>query len=344
MRFASVAFTLFAVACSSASSSPSDDPSSAAPPPPAAAGGTAPVAPPNAPPASSVTPSDAAKHAAETDPLCNAIGDFYWEIGDANGAIATGSVGKTYVQSTSLQIASATKLMFGAYIIEKNKADLAGIDLRQITMRSGRTNFDTCSPTSATVEACCAEKGASGGTNCDLVGSEFDHYNYGGGHFQRYAIDMGWAKWTKPQLAAELVTMLGADVPISFATTQVAAGIETTPAVYATFLRKILNGKLAIASHLGENAVCTLPGASCPTAHGSPVPEAWSYSYAHWVELDGTFSSPGLFGFYPWIDASKEHYGMVVRKASDHLTGPAAQTSYWHSVECGRQIRKAFLQ
>jgi hypothetical protein len=73
------------------------------------------------------------------------------------------------------------------------------------------------------------------------------------------------------------------------------------------------------------------------------VPEAWQYSYGHWVETDGSFSSPGLYGFYPWIDASKTRYGLIARKASDHLVGPAADTSYWHSVECGRAVRKAFV-
>ena len=28
---------------------------------------------------------------------------------------------------------------------------------------------------------------------------------------------------------------------------------------------------------------------------------------------DGAFSSPGLFGFYPWIDAGKTYYGVLAR-------------------------------
>jgi len=73
----------------------------------------------------------------------------------------------------------------------------------------------------------------------------------------------------------------------------------------------------------------------------APIPpsESWHYSVAHWVEDDpkvgdGAFSSPGAFGFYPWIDASKSYYGVVAR---------AAPNGAWASVQCGRLIRKAWL-
>ena len=63
------------------------------------------------------------------------------------------------------------------------------------------------------------------------------------------------------------------------------------------------------------------------------------YAAGHWVEDDpvtgdGAFSSPGAFGFYPWIDQSKTYYGVVARMA---------QNGAWPSVQCGRLIRKAWL-
>ena len=124
--------------------------------------------------------------------------------------------------------------------------------------------------------------------------------------------------------------------------------MKSTAESYAHFLRRILSGALALGHHLGERAVCTHPG-DCPTADLSPVPEAWHYSYAHWVEDDpktgdGAFSSPGAFGFYPWIDRSKRFYGIVARESLEGATGPAEQTPYWRSVECGRAIRRAFLE
>jgi hypothetical protein len=67
--------------------------------------------------------------------------------------------------------------------------------------------------------------------------------------------------------------------------------------------------------------------------------ESWHYSIGHWVEDDpkvgdGAFSSPGAFGFYPWIDASKTYYGVVARAEA-----PGAL----ESVYCGRLIRKAWV-
>jgi hypothetical protein len=78
---------------------------------------------------------------------------------------------------------------------------------------------------------------------------------------------------------------------------------------------------------------------------GSPIialGEPWGYSYNHWVESqngNGTvdaYSSPGKFGFYPWISNDKRFYGILSR----HDTSLGA---YVASVQCGRQIRKAFL-
>jgi hypothetical protein len=92
--------------------------------------------------------------------------------------------------------------------------------------------------------------------------------------------------------------------------------------------------------------VCTNP-ATCPEASYAPIPadESWHYSLGHWVEDDplvgdGAFSSPGAFGFYPWIDASKTNYGVLARHVNVSVTGddPVAVAS----VMCGRNIRRAW--
>jgi hypothetical protein len=98
---------------------------------------------------------------------------------------------------------------------------------------------------------------------------------------------------------------------------------------------------------LGANAVCTNP-ATCPNeAVKAPIPstETWHYAVGHWVEDDpkvgdGAFSSPGAFGFYPWIDASKTYYGILARE-DRHRT--AEDKPAVLSVDCGRLIRKAWL-
>jgi CubicO group peptidase (beta-lactamase class C family) len=130
---------------------------------------------------------------------------------------------------------------------------------------------------------------------------------------------------------------------IAYGSPQLAGGAHMSAADYAQFLRKIISGGLAIKEHLGEDPVCTLPGASCPTAIYSPAsPYNWHYSWGHWIEDDssigddGAFSSPGAFGFYPWIDSSKQYYGILARR-SDTIG------AYKDSAMCGRLIRAAFL-
>ncbi len=278
---------------------------------------------------------DAAEMAAASDPACTAIAEpdgFYWEIGDADRAVGDGSIGAEYTADTLLQIASGSKLVWGAYVVERFADDMGAIDVDAMTMRSGYTSFDHC-PGALTVAGCFE----AGGNAHNAV--DDGYYFYGGGHFQKYAIDLGLGSKGKPALAAEIQRLLGEDIELGYWIPEPAAGVQMTPAAYARLLRKILAGELAIGAHLGDQAVCTLP-AACPQAHDSPVNKAWHYSYGHWVEDDpatgdGAFSSPGAFGFYPWIDASKTHYGMVVRHA-------LAKDAYMESVHCGQAIRRAF--
>ena len=120
---------------------------------------------------------------------------------------------------------------------------------------------------------------------------------------------------------------------------------------YARFLRATLKGDLQMGALLGSHAVCTNPQTCPKEAVKTPIPqtETWHYSVGHWVEDDpkvgdGAFSSPGAFGFYPWIDASKTFYGIVARedrsglRSDDSDQKPAVQ-----SVDCGRLIRAAWL-
>jgi len=142
-------------------------------------------------------------------------------------------------------------------------------------------------------------------------------------------------------LATELRRVLGTDIGLSYTQPQLAGGVRTSATNYAVFLRKILNNQLKIAALLGSNATCTNP-ATCATAVSTPVPNtlSWNYSMGHWVETDpasgdGTFSSAGAFGFYPWVDAGKTWYGIVARV---DVGGSGAE-----SAACGALIRKAWM-
>jgi hypothetical protein len=279
-----------------------------------------------------LSPAQAVQQTLQTNPLCTAINNLYWEIGDVHGALASGRAGVLFGPNTEMNIASASKIVFGAYVVERFKADLSGADFRAMTMRTGYVSLDyTTCVSAATVGDCFQTASAHTAADDDL-------FFYQGGHFQKYAMDLGLGADDNAALAAEIASRTG--VNLAYSSPQLAAGVHTSPAMFATFLQRVLSGALALKDHLGENAVCTLPSA-CPAALSSPVPEAWHYSWGHWVEDapgvgDGAFSSPGAFGFYPWIDATKTYYGMLARYA---LTGnPAVE-----SVACGRLLRKAFL-
>ncbi len=293
--------------------------------------------------------SDAAMQTATQSAACMAIVPFYWEIGDASGAIVSGSMGTGLIKATTqLNIASASKLWWGAYVVERFASDLSRIDRAAMEMQSGRTNFGTCTGVS-TVDDCCTKTGlaGSGTTNCDVTPADVGYFSYSGGHFEGYAQDLGLGSDNDVALAAAYTSVLGADLTVAFTQPQPAGGMKMSASDYARFLRKILSGGLAIHDHLGGDAVCTLP-ASCPMAHYSPSPLAWHYSYGHWIEDepttgDGAFSSPGKFGFYPWIDATKHYYGIVAREDLTSGNGTLADAPYYKSVLCGRAIRKAFF-
>ncbi len=270
------------------------------------------------------------------NPYCSPLRDFYWEIGDGSGALASGSVGATRAD-TKMPIASASKLVFGAYVVERFKDDLGKIDAAAMRMLSGYTSLDytSCLGTT-TVSKCFQAK-----DNSKYDPNELNRFFYNGGHFQKYAVDLGLGDDDGKALADHIAGQVGADWSFTYGSPQLAAGIQTSASDYAIFLRKILGGKLAIHDHLGDQSVCTQKS-TCPAADYSPATAAWHYSYAHWVEDDpqtgdGAFSSPGAFGFYPWIDATKTYYGVVARYA------PLAPQAYLESAQCGAAIRKAFI-
>lgn len=292
----------------------------------------------------------AAAQTAQRNPACNAIQPFYWEIGDREQALASGSTGdKSVLSNSSMPIASASKWVFGAYVVQARQGQLSADDVSALTMSSGYTHFGSMSCVkllpgvrqSQTVAECFQEKNARGEANNEFDSSAVGKFFYNGGHFQQLAIDMGLGADNNLALQRDVQMYLGADFKFSFGSPQLAGGINTSASHYAIFLRKILSKELFIGDLLGEFAVCTNP-ATCKTALHTPVPSnlSWSYSLGHWVENDpakgdGAFSSAGAFGFYPWIDKSKTYYGIVARKGEPGSGDDSAQ--------CGGLIRKAWM-
>ena len=269
---------------------------------------------------------------------CAGIAPFYWEIGDRNARIASGSVNSagsatTYSASTLMAIASASKWLYAAYVVQKN-AVLSASDVKFLNFRSGYTSFNTCLP-GQTLDGCLAYQN-NGAYTAATDGS----FYYGGAHMEKHASLIGLGALQSAALASEIRSQIGTDIGMSYAQPQPAGGVVSSADDYARFLRKLLGGQLQIGALLGSHAVCTNPS-TCAQATYAPIPSmtSWRYSIGHWVEDDpvsgdGAFSSPGAFGFYPWVDAGKSPYGIVARSVTN---------GYYESAQCGGLIRKAWL-
>lgn len=298
----------------------------------------APGPPPSAGPGLAQRVSAATAAAESTANDCATIRPFYWEVGDRSAAQTSGSVGgSTYTANTVMSIASATKWLYGAYVAERRAGSFTAQDIEFLSFKSGYTAFNICLP-GQTVGSC-----AAAGNNGDFVAATQNRFFYDGGHMQRHAVLLGLGAMDNAALAAEMRSVLGTELGFAFTQPQPAGGAVSSAAEYAVFLRKLLAGGLRHGALLGQASVCASLSACPGEALYTPVPaaEQWRYSTGHWVESDprvgdAAFSSPGAFGFYPWIDAGRTVYGVIARRDSSAGAGAA-------SGRCGRLIRKAWL-
>ncbi len=272
---------------------------------------------------------------------CNAIRPFYWEIGDATAAKASGSVGgSTYTSTTSVRLASASKWLYGAFVVEQRGGTPTPTDIEALTFRSGYTSFTSCGARQ-TVDDC-----LNSASNNVRTPANVGKFYYDGGHMQHHAsVEMGLGARDNLGLATELMGALGPDLELSYNQPQLAGGGQGSGAGYASFLRRLLVGAsqpLQIGAKLGQSAACTNP-VTCTDAVATPIPssESWHYGLGHWVEDDptvgdGAFSSAGAFGFYPWVNQGRTLYGLLVRDMVEADAG-------YRSAQCGRLIRKAWV-
>lgn len=278
-----------------------------------------------------------AVNVARSSVACKKIQPFYWEIGNSAKMLAGQSVGEKYLRTSNMNVASASKFIFGAYVLEKKKGILTSKEKNNLRMLGGYTDFNPFScGVYNTVSAC-----FRAGTNSKITSSAVGKYYYNGGNAMSVGIDLGLGSLSLKSLNSEMTSTLKNTVSINYVNPNLAGGIQTSAAQYAIFLQQLLKGNYVLSKYLGYTSVCTLPG-RCTAAASSPVPEAWNYSYHHWVERNAAgaveaFSSPGLLGFYPWVTADKAYYGILAREES-------GADSSWDSVVCGREIRKAYFK
>ena len=285
---------------------------------------------------------NAVKQVANADASCAAIAPFYYEIGDATGALVSGSVGTgngiTYSASTAMPIASASKWLYGAYVTQARSGALSADDIRFLNFTSGYVSFSSCAQ-SDTVGSC-----AVSGINGNYTPAAAGKFFYAGSHMQTHAANfMGLGAQANAGLASTVINGLGLPAygaDFRYTQPQLAGGVTTSANTYTAFLRKLLDRSLIAGTQLNAHAVCT-NNQACASALYSPFPatESPSYSIGHWVEDtingDGAYSSAGAFGFYPWIEPTKANYGVIARTDLGANSGA-------ESVPCGRKLRGAW--
>ena len=279
----------------------------------------------------------AIQRALDQTPQCQGLGDYYWEIGDRQGVLVQGQHGRTIGPTTAIDIASASKWVFAAYVVQRLGSSLTSDQMQKLQLTSGYDNLNPAFCVGrSTVEAC-----FNAADNSRLDATHVGLFSYNGGHMQKLMMDLGLGNFDKNALTTDLHRHLPLDAAFSYSSPQAAGGLRTTPAAYGDFLRRIIRGELAMAKYLGSDPICTLPG-SCPTAVSSPTSFNWHYSLGHWVEDDfshgddGAFSSTGAFGFYPWISADRHFYGLLARRS--YQASAVAE-----SIACGTAIRHNFM-
>jgi hypothetical protein len=89
--------------------------------------------------------AEAARASAAADPACVAVQPFYWAIGDAAGVQADGRAGRRAPGAdTTMPVASASKWVYAAYVVQRRHGELSADDVRFLTLTSGYTEFRVC--------------------------------------------------------------------------------------------------------------------------------------------------------------------------------------------------------
>ncbi|NVJ20204.1 MULTISPECIES: hypothetical protein [Myxococcus] len=296
--------------------------------------------------------------ARSTQNVCGDVRPFYWEMGDASGKRVGGSVGLLAPSERSVMyLASASKWLYGAYVVEVRDGaplpgDLPFLNFTSTTPRLDAAGVSACKARHATVHGCDLSSGITGPLS-DYGPATPARFVYQPGHLEAHAdYAMGLGGSGTLALAAALKSRLPLDV--SYGSVNLAGGGRSSATEYAKFLRALMTGSLKLGALLGTSSVCASP--ACGNTGYSPwfASEPVHYSLAHWVEPDdgaahsGGFSSPGMFGFYPWVSKDKSTYLIVAREALLGVVGqtsttPAEQTPSGKSVLCGRLIKKAYF-
>ena len=210
-----------------------------------------------------VTSIRAATETASLNSMCSAISPFYWEIGDAGEALASASIGTDatsgapIVASTRMSIASASKWIYGTYVVQVRggTAKLTAADVKFLHFTSGYTNMgsDTTGATCVapdkgkdSINHCLTLSGANGpfdGMDPSTVGL----FDYDSGHEENHAgqFQPEINALAGSALGSKIATALGLANSVNLVYNQplMAGGIFASADDYAPVLRGILSGR-----------------------------------------------------------------------------------------------------
>ncbi|MCP5433623.1 MAG: hypothetical protein H6923_10180 [Alphaproteobacteria bacterium] len=296
----------------------------------------------------------AAATAAANGEACEDVGSFYWEIGGPTGGpIVSGQVGSGYTRTTKIDLASASKWIFAAYVLERYNGlpgGASGADIVDaLNMKLGYTNLnDLLCEFTLTVKQCFTII-----SNDDYDSAADGHFFYNSGHGQYVAQStshLNLPTKTRSTLFSAVDAQLNLGSSFSYSNLPLSSGLAANAADYAAFLQTLMTGGYVLSDYLSYSPVATYP---CDTGLSGCTPLGsvdFHYSLHHWIEDntggtlaggktlaagDGAHSSPGAFGFYPWITADMQYYGIISVKN--------AAGGFNDTVPCGQAIRAAFL-
>lgn len=290
----------------------------------------------------------AAVNTAHTSADCASLGDFYWEVGDGAAKRFGFSRGTSFTETTVLPLASASKWLYAsAYVQSKGYANLTNAEKKRLNFTGGfieGNDLNLCGDPGTTVSVCYGP----GYKDVSYRILQDGKFFYDGGHMQKLAVDdMGWRTGTGFASVTDwLNNQLGTSFPESDNAVAVAGGFRGSAAHYRLFLQKLLNAQYAMSVRLNADDVPAWPGGAhvtfTPWRGELPV----HYGLGHWIErepVNGTItvtghSSPGKFGFYPWVNAGRSQYMLLARARNDSTSFEGQM-----SRECAHRIRVAYV-
>jgi hypothetical protein len=288
----------------------------------------------------------AAVDTANTSSACASLGDFYWEGGTGTAKRFGFSKGGTVTETTVMPLASASKWLYAsAYVQSKGYANLTPAEKKRLNFTSGflERNDVPCNDPGTSISAC---YGASYKDVSYRILQDGNFF-YDGGHMQKLAMeDMGARLGTGLASVVDwLNNQLDTSLPQTPGAVAVAGGFWGSAAQYRVFLQKLLTNQYAMSSRLTADTVPAYAGG--PGVTYTPWTSGRAdYGLGHWLERESFgglwlvtgHSSPGKFGFYPWVDADKSQY-MLLARARFNGAGSEGELSR----ACAHAIRKAYV-